>query len=67
MESESSLHADGPDGGEVSPLAENQAADTIDDLSENNVSSHEDASAAAEESGIMINICTLGSGIKVNL
>ncbi|KOB69906.1 Host cell factor 1 [Operophtera brumata] len=50
MESESSLHADGPDGAEVSPLAENQAADTIDDLSENNVSSHEDASAAVDES-----------------
>lgn len=52
MESESSLNADGPDGAEVSPLGENQVADTIDDNSENNVTSHEDASTAAEESGI---------------
>lgn len=51
MESESSLHADGPDGAEVVPLGEDQAADAIDDPSENNVSSHEEASAAADEAG----------------
>lgn len=51
MESESSLNADVPDGAEVSPLAENQAADTNDDNSENNVTSREDASTAADESG----------------
>lgn len=57
MESESSLNADGPDGAEVSPLDENQAADadTIDDNSENNVTSHEDGSGAADESGTRVN------------
>lgn len=49
MESDSALHAEVPDGAEVSPLEENQAGDAIE-ASESNVTSNEEA-AAAEESG----------------
>ncbi|XP_050553093.1 host cell factor-like isoform X2 [Spodoptera frugiperda] len=48
MESDSALHAEVPDGAEVSPLEENQAGDAIE-ASESNVTSNEEA-AAAEES-----------------
>ncbi|KAM3966565.1 uncharacterized protein ACR2FA_012099 isoform 1-T1 [Aphomia sociella] len=49
MESDSGLPCDVPDGAEVSPLAESQAADTAE-MSENNVTSHEPEATIAEES-----------------
>lgn len=54
MDAEEALHGDGSDGAEVSDLADSQAADAIEELSENNVTSHEEG-AAAEESGS--NLC----------
>ncbi|XP_075985966.1 uncharacterized protein LOC142983044 isoform X2 [Anticarsia gemmatalis] len=47
MESDSALQGDVPDGAEVSPLEENQAADTVE-AAEDNVSSQEDAISAEE-------------------
>ncbi|XP_031770024.1 host cell factor-like isoform X2 [Galleria mellonella] len=49
MESDSGLQCDVPDGAEVSPLAETQAADTAE-IAENNVSSHESDAANNEQS-----------------
>ncbi|XP_030028020.2 host cell factor 2 isoform X1 [Manduca sexta] len=49
MESNSSLHSDEHDGAEVSPVTEDQATDTVGEISENNVTSQDEA-AAVEES-----------------
>lgn len=48
MESDSAVHSDGHDGAEVSPLAENQAADTVGEISGVNVSSHIESDAIGE-------------------
>lgn len=56
MDAEAALHGDGPDGAEVSDLAESQAANAVEEHSENNVTSH-DEGAGTEESGSIACFC----------